>query len=90
MEAPQVGVTRGTPTPAEDQAARAAILELWRTDVADAVRARGASPWVLAGRARATRRGPEAVRARTGDGWRLAGHLGPSVSHFGIGRGDAR
>ncbi len=90
METPEVGVTRGAPTPAEEEAARAAILELWRADVAEAVRARGPSPWVLAGRVRATRRGAEAVRARTQACWRLAGRLGPSVSHIAIGRGDAR
>ena len=49
---PEIEVISGSPTPAEEEAIRAAIRKLWRDERAEAERAAaGMSAWVRAGRA---------------------------------------
>jgi hypothetical protein len=89
-DVPDLQIRGGEPTRAEADAARAAIVELWRADQAAAARAAGASPWIAGARAEATRRSGSDLRARTASAWRWAGRVGPTVSSIQIGRGDAR
>jgi hypothetical protein len=75
----------GSPTDDEARAIDSAVAALWRQD--EARRSGGGpSPWVLAARAAATRRGPAALRR----GWRWSSRLAPPESHIKAGRGDAR
>lgn len=88
---PEFRIVRGSPTPDEEAAIRAAILKLWREEQIEAQRASGLSPWVLAGRAEATRSGAADFRGDPG-AWRLSQRL-PGlglISARRTGRGDSR
>lgn len=91
-ELPEICVTSGSPEPVEQEAARRAIVDLWRQDQARAAAETPADPWTLAGRVEANRSGAWAARARGGpNAWRLSGRLSAQAeSHISIGRGDAK
>jgi hypothetical protein len=89
-EPPEVTVVGGSPTDEEEQAAREAIVQLWRE--ARAVDARGAvaSGWMVAARAEATKRGA-LIGRRHPQGWRLSGRLrAMQATPTQTGRGDAK
>jgi hypothetical protein len=87
---PELRIVRGSPTPEEEAAVRAAVLDLWRKERARASAAAGPNPWVLAGRIESTHRWREAL-PRTPEGWRRSGRIAAKpVSDNRIGRGDAR
>lgn len=90
-EPPEVRITSGSPTPEEEAAARAAILELWREDQARAAAEAPTNAWALAGRIEATRTGTGSLRARSAPAaWRRSGRFSTAESHISIGRGDAK
>jgi len=90
-EPPEIQITSGSPTPEEEAAVRAAILELWREDQARAARDAPTDAWALAGRIEATRTGTGSLRARSApSAWRRSGWFATAESHIRIGRGDAR
>jgi hypothetical protein len=84
---PEIRIERGSPTPEEEAAIRAAILKLWRDDRAAAARIQGSSPWVVAARAEAIRAGIQAARGE--HAWRLSAFL-DEVPSWRTGRGDSR
>jgi len=90
VSAPEIEI--GRPGDEEAEAARRAILALWREDQAKAAREAPADPWTLTARAEAVRAGPAAFRLRGGArAWRLSGWgAHTSESHLQAGRGDAK
>ncbi len=88
-DAPQIRVTAGNPTPDEEAAIRAAILKIWRDDVAAAAKSSGESAWVVAARA-ASLRTP--VREMPGHhAWTLSLRFDAgSVTTRRTGRGDSK
>lgn len=90
MKPPSVQITGGAPTEVESAAVEAAIIALWREEMARASRDAGMGPWVLAARLASTGRGRAAARGVGRDAWRSSGRLGPAESHLQPGRGDAR
>lgn len=88
-EPPEIRITRGAPTPEEEEAVRAAVLRLWREDQARAARDRPEDGWVAAARAEATGRGVGIWR-RGPKAWRLSARFTGPESHITIGRGDAK
>ncbi|MGZ4104165.1 MAG: hypothetical protein ACXVQY_08240 [Actinomycetota bacterium] len=87
---PEVRVVAGSPAPEHEEAARAAILELWRTDRAAAARHASVSAWVLAARSESTKRGALAGRGHP-MAWRLSGRLrAMQATPTQSGRGDAK
>lgn len=89
---PEIDVTRGSPALVEAEAARAAVLALWREDQARAAREAPADPWSLAARAEAIRSGTIALRLRGGAAaWRLSSRFSAvAETHLTAGRGDAK
>ena len=88
-EQPEVRVRSGSPTPQEEEAIHAALVQLWQAARAKAAAASGPSPWVLAARAEATSRDATALRGARA--WRLSGRIGVTpVTQTQTGRGDAK
>jgi len=91
VEPPEYRIIRGDPTPEEEEAIREAILRLWREEQAEAGRASGRPPWVLAARAESSGWGAADLRAE-----RAAWRLGTRLPGFGLlsvrrtGRGDSK
>ncbi|MCA1829938.1 MAG: hypothetical protein ABR552_11295 [Actinomycetota bacterium] len=87
---PQFRIVKGSPTPEEQAAIAAAVLQLWRAEHALAAAARGADPWRVAARIEAAGRGRESI-PRTARAWKTSGRVAAQpVSHLQPGRGDAR
>lgn len=87
---PDVRVLSGSASPDEEEAARAAVVELWKADRARAARTSAVSPWVLAARSESTKRGALAGRSHP-MGWRLSGRLrAMQATPTQSGRGDAK
>lgn len=91
---PRIEVVGGSPTPGEEAAARAAILAIWRDDVAAAVRSAGLSRWRAAARAEATANGiPDLFEAGlTRSAWKLSSRVAGLglLSARRTGRGDSK
>ena len=86
---PEVRVVGGSPTPLEEEAARAAIEAIWLEERAKAVAASGPSGWVMAARAESTGRGLAAMRGIRV--WRFSSRfLGNPPTPTQTGRGDAK
>lgn len=89
MDKHSIRVTKGSPDPAEEAAIRAAILKIWRDDVADAMRGGGESAWVVASRAAAGRTRPHQVASPHAWAMSLRFDAGP-MSARRTGRGDSK
>jgi hypothetical protein len=84
-----VTIMAGSPTPDEERAVGAALEQVWHAERAASARASGLSPWVLAARAEATKRGRRVLRSARA--WRLSGRVTarPETSTQ-TGRGDSK
>jgi hypothetical protein len=83
-------VVGGSPSDAEEEAARTAIVALWNEARADAAQRSGLSPWVVLARAESTKRGALVGRGRP-NAWRLSGRLRAiKADPTQTGRGDAK
>ena len=88
-EQPEVRVVRGSPTPFEEEAARAAIETIWLEERAKAAASELPSAWVMAARAESTGRGLATLRG--GRAWRFSSRfLGNPPTPTQTGRGDAK
>ena len=85
MNPPTVSVRAGSPTEAEAAAIEAAIVRLWREDLAAAET--GLDPWTEAARAEATGRAPG---VRGPGAWRRSRWFIEPETRIGTGRGDAK
>jgi len=87
-EPPEIRIVAGSPTDEEEQAARAAIIQLWREARAKASAV--PSGWRAAARAESTKRGALIGRGHP-QGWRLSGRLrAMQATPTQTGRGDAK
>lgn len=69
-DAPKIRILRGDATPEEANAINAAILKIWRDDVAAAAAEGSEAPWLVAARQDGLRRPSHPVAGR--DAWRLS------------------
>ena len=88
-DAPRIDVTGGHASPDEESAIRAAILKIWRDDIAAAKRGGGESAWVVASRAAGARTRVHEIASP--HAWTLSLRFDAgALSSRRIGRGDSR
>lgn len=89
MSQPEIRIVGGSPTAAEEEAVRAAILKIWRDDIAEARRSSGESAWVVAARSTGARTRVHDVASDHAWTLSLRFDAGP-VSARRTGRGDSK
>ena len=89
MDEPRIEITRGRPTAPQEAAVRAAILKIWRDDLAEAARGTGESAWMVFARASGARTRFHEVPSEHAWALSLRFDAGP-VGARRTGRGDSK